>query len=321
MQRKKDPIDTYLLRVLQALLTEQSVSRTAILMGQSQPAISNALRRLREITGDQILLRGQSGMVPTARGEELLLFANEALAAIERIANPPEAFDPATSEREFHIAAPDYLDAIFLPSIAQQLRRHAPHTKLIVHPIGPDTSYVKQLEEGVLDLVIANWLAPPEQLHMSRLFDDEVVCMVGTEHPLARRGIDMKCFLEMPHLAPTVYVAHRKNFIDGSLAEQGLRRNIQMSVPYFGLVPYVLIRTDLVFTTGRQFAEHYAKDLPITVLPSPFKFPPMRFYQLWHRRTHKAPEVIWLRKRVTEVANRLVRPREPLALFVASDEN
>ena len=307
MQRPREPLDTYLLRVLQALLTEQSVSRTALLMGQSQPAISNALRRLRHITGDQILLRGKSGMIPTARGEELLSYANEALAAIERIANPPVEFDPAVSEREFHIAAPDYLDAVFLPNIAERLRREAPHTKLIVHPISNYANYATLLEDGTLDVVIANWLEPPQQLHMSRLFDDEVVCMLGSHHPLAERGISLKHFLELPQLAPTPYIAQRKNFIDGCLAEQGLRRRVQMTVPYFGLVPYVLMRTDMVFTTGRQFAQHYAKYLPITVLPSPFEFPPMRFYQLWHRRSHKAQDVIWLRRRITEVADGLLR--------------
>ena len=272
MQRPREPLDTYLLRVLQVLLTERSVSRTALLLGQSQPAISNALRRLRNITGDPVLLRGKSGMVPTARGEELLSQANEALAAIERIANPPIDFDPETSEREFHIAAPDYLDAVFLPNIAERLRREAPKTRLIIHPISNDVNYVSLLEEGTLDVVIANWLEPPLQLHMSRLFDDEVVCMLGTHNPLIERGITMSNFLEMPQLAPTPYVAQRKNFIDGCLAEEGMSRRIQMTVPYFGLVPYVLMRTDLIFTTGRQFAQHYANYLPITVLPSPFSF-------------------------------------------------
>lgn len=245
-------------------------------------------------------------MVPTARGKELLTYANEALAAIDRIASPPDDFDPLTTEREFHIAAPDYLDAVFLPNIADRLRREAPNARLIIHPINND-SYATLLEDGTLDVVIANWLEPPQQLHMSRLFDDEVVCMLGSHHPLAERGISLKHFLELPQLAPTSYISERKNFIDGCLAEEGLRRRIQMTVPYFGLVPYMLMRTDMVFTTGRQFAQHYANYLPITVVPCPFDFPPMRFYQLWHKRSHKALDVIWLRRRITEVASGLLR--------------
>src|SRR5436305_188975 len=85
----RDHLDTYLLRVLHTLLTEQSVTRTAVRLGQSQPAISNTLKRLREITGDAILVRGKSGMVPTERGRELLLLAEQSLAAMDRIARPP----------------------------------------------------------------------------------------------------------------------------------------------------------------------------------------------------------------------------------------
>ncbi|AKJ68769.1 LysR family transcriptional regulator [Pandoraea thiooxydans] len=305
MQRPREQIDAYLLRVLQILLTEQSVSRAALKLGQSQPAISNSLRRLREITGDAILVRGKSGMVATERGRELLAYATDALAAIDRITHPTTEFSPHSTSRVFQLGAPDYLDAVFLPKIAEVLRREAPQAKLIVHPINAGFDYVGALENGTLDVVIGNWLEPPPQLHMSRLFDDEVVCMLGNHHPLANKGISLKHYLELPHLAPTPYVSERHSFIDGCLAERGLRRHIQMTMPYFGLVPYVLMRTDLVFTTGRQFAQHYARYLPIRVVASPFAFPPMRFYQLWHERTHAAPEITWLRRRIAEVATEL----------------
>lgn len=90
----RDHLDTYLLRVLHTLLTEQSVTRTAVRLGQSQPAISNTLKRLREITGDAILVRGKSGMVPTERGRELLLLAEQSLAAMDRIARPRSSSIP-----------------------------------------------------------------------------------------------------------------------------------------------------------------------------------------------------------------------------------
>lgn len=302
MSKSRESVDTHLLRILQILLTEQSVSRAAIKLGLSQPAISNSLRRLRDITGDPILVRSKTGMVPTERGLDLLAHANDALAAIARITHPPGAFDPATSTREFHLGAPDYLDAMFLPNIAEILRREAPHAKFIVHPINSDYDYAEGLEDGGLDVVIGNWLEPPPQMHMARLFDDEVVCMVGSQNPFAHRDLSLKQYLELPHLAPFPYVSERQSFIDGYLASQGLRRNIQMTIPYFGQVAGMLLRTDLIFTTGRQFAQHYARYLPITILPSPFDFPPMRFYLLWHRRCHGAAEVIWLRQCIVRVA-------------------
>ena len=302
MPKLREQLDLHLLRVLQSLLKEHSVSRTAIRLGMSQPAVSNALRRLREITGDPILLRGKKGMVPTERGPFLLAHATEALHAIERISATAEPMDPSQSTRVFNLGAPDYLDGAFIPDIAERVRRQAPQARLVVHTINPDLDYVQALEEGELDVVIGNWLEPPEKLHLARLFDDEVVCMLGRHHPLAQRGLSLQHYLEMPHLAPSAHVTDKRGFIDGCLAEQGISRQVQMVVPYFGLVPGILSRTDMVFTTNRQFAEYYARILPITVLPCPVHFPLMRFYQLWHPRTHNAAELLWFRRCIAQAA-------------------
>lgn len=301
----RDHLDTYLLTVLHTLLTEQSVTRAALKLGQSQPAISNTLKRLREITGDAILVRGRNGMVATERGSELLELAEQGLRAMERIARPLTGFDPQTSERTFHLGAPDYLDAFFLPNIIEKLRRQAPGMRLIVHPLNADVDYLEALEQGGLDLVIGNWLSPPEHLHILPLFEDEVVCMLGAHHPLAKKGITLKHYTEMPHLAPAPYATAQRSMIDQALAEQGLRRTIQVALPYFGMVPQVLMKTDMVFTTGRQFAAHYADYLPICIVPSPVAFPKMRFYQLWHERSHAAPDVVWLRRLISDVAAEL----------------
>ena len=301
----RDHLDTYLLRVLHTLLTEQSVTRTAVRMGQSQPAISNTLKRLREITGDAILVRGKSGMVPTERGRELLELAEQSLAAMDRIARPPQQFDPATTDRTFNLGAHDYLDAFFLPNIVERVRRLAPGAKLFVHPLTSATDFLEELEQGKLDIVVGNWLSPPEHLHISPLFEDEVVCMLGAQHPLAKKGLSLKHYLEMPHLAPAPYASMQRSMIDQALAEQGYKRRIQVTLPYFGLVPYVLMKTDMVFTTGRQFAAHYAQYLPIRMVPAPVAFPRMRFYQLWHERCHAAPDVLWLRRQIAEVGAEL----------------
>ncbi len=305
MPKLREQLDLHLLRVLQSLLKEHSVSRTAIRLGMSQPAVSNALRRLREITGDPILLRGKKGMVPTERGPFLLAHATEALQAIERISAAAEPMDPSQSTRVFNLGAPDYLDGAFIPDIAERVRRQAPQARLVVHTINPDLDYVQALEEGELDVVIGNWLEPPEKLHLARLFDDEVVCMLGRHHPLAQRGLSLQHYLDMPHLAPSAHVTDKRGFIDGCLAEQGISRQVQMVVPYFGLVPGILSRTDMVFTTNRQFAEYYARILPITVVPCPIHFPKMRFYQLWHPRTHNAAELLWFRRCIAQAAGRL----------------
>ncbi len=301
-QKARKHIDIHLLRVLHTLLQCQSVSRTAIRLDMSQPAVSNALRRLRDITQDPILLRARHGMVATERGQSLLEHAELALKAIEQIETLPQAFDPLLSTRHFHLGAPDYLDASFIPEITECIVRQAPQAKLIVHPLGPGLDYEQALESGQLDIVIANWPEPPPRLHMGRLFDDEIVCLVGNQHPLAERGLSLKHYAQLQHLVPSLHAQGQQSIIDQVLAEHGIHRQAQVSVPYFGLVPYILMRTDLVFTTSRQFAEHYARFMPLRVLAPPLDFPKMSFYQLWHPRTHGAQACVWFRRLVNSVA-------------------
>lgn len=301
-QRLVDQLDTNLLRVLHTLLSERSVTRTALKLGQSQPAISNMLKRLRDITGDAILVRGKNGMTATVRGEELLLLARQALSVLESIASPAPAFNPASSERVFHLGAPDYLSVLLIPLIMEKVRAQAPQAGLVVHALNAGFDYAAALESGELDCVIGNWPDLPPHLHLAQLFEDELVCMVNRKHPVVGKGLSLKYYLELAHLAPTPYMMGHRSIIDNALAGQGLKRKIQMTIPYFGMVPYVLSKTDLVFTTSRSFAEQCARDWPIAVLPMPLPMPKMQFFMLWHERVHAAAEVQWLRKLVTQAA-------------------
>jgi len=299
-----EPLDTHLLRVLYLVLQERSVSRAADRLGITQPAVSSALKRLREITGDELLVRTRSGMTPTERAEGLLGPTRAALDAIDSILVQAEPFDPAKSKRVFGVGAPDYFDAFFLSNLIERFRRAVPGGRLNVRPLSLDVDFERLLEEGELDVVIGNWPRPPEYLRTTPLFDDEVVCMVAERHPLARKdSISADDYLIAQHLAPVRYAGGVRGAIDDHLHKLGVKRDIRVSLPYFHVAPYVLITTDLIFTTGRRFAAHYAKFLPIRILKAPLDFPPLRFYQLWHERTHAAPAARWLREQVTQVAS------------------
>lgn len=298
-----EPLDTHLLRVLYLVLQERSVSRAADRLGITQPAVSSALKRLREITGDELLVRTRSGMTPTERAEGPLGPTRAALDAIDSILVQAEPFEPAKSKRVFGVGAPDYFDAFFLSNLIDRFRRAIPHGRLNVRPLSLDVDFERLLEEGELDVVIGNWPRPPEYLRTTPLFDDEVVCMVAERHPLAKKdAISADDYLAAQHLAPVRYAGGVRGAIDDHLHKLGVKRDIRVSLPYFHVAPYVLITTDLIFTTGRRFAAHYAKFLPIRILPAPLDFPPLRFYQLWHERTHTAPAARWLRDQVAQVA-------------------
>ncbi|HAT30443.1 MAG TPA: LysR family transcriptional regulator [Janthinobacterium sp.] len=300
--RPHDQLDTNLLRVLHTLLTERSVTRTALKLGKSQPAVSNMLRRLRDITGDPILVGGKSGMTPTERGEQLLLLAKQGLGVMENICHPEPDFFPEQTRRVFHLGAPDYLSVMLIPLIMEAVRLRAPNAGLVVHSLNAGFDYASALERGELDVVIGNWPEQPQHLHLAQLFEDQLVCMLNSEHPVVKKGLSLKYYLEMAHLAPTPYMMGHRSIIDSALAEQGLKRQIKMTIPYFGMVPYVLARTDMIFTTSHCFAMHFSRQWPIAVLPMPLPMPKMRFFMLWHERSHAAVEVQWLRRIVADAS-------------------
>ncbi|WP_395825001.1 LysR substrate-binding domain-containing protein [Collimonas sp.] len=175
---------------------------------------------------------------------------------MEKIAAPVAAFEAHGTARVFHIATLDYLNVLLIPSIIEQIRRRASGASMMVHALDANLDYANALETGRFDLVIGNWPDPPEHLHLAQLFDDDVVCMMHRDHPVAKKGLTLKYYLEMPHLAPPPYIEGHRSAIVAALAGQGLKRNVQVTIPYFALVPHVLSKSDLIFTTGRQFAEH-----------------------------------------------------------------
>jgi DNA-binding transcriptional LysR family regulator len=304
-----DNLNIHLIRILYLLLSEKNVSRVALKLNQPQPSISASLRKLRELTGDPLLVRGARGMVPTQHGESLLEPAKRILDEVERLFVQKTPFAPQQQARTFHIAAPDYLDSQFLPSVVAAIRRESPKSRVVIHGLGPEIDYTRLLSDGNLDLVIANWEEPPQHLHMSELFEDEIGCFMRADCPYAlRTGSDemtTEDYLSLPHVAPTQMLPGYFGVIESFLARQNMHRDVVVESAYFGLIPYMLTRTNLVLTTGKQFMRFYEKNLPLKAFTIPIKFPNMRFYQLWHDRVHHAPEHKWLRDLVFATANSL----------------
>ncbi|WP_210547079.1 LysR family transcriptional regulator [Rhodoferax sp. PAMC 29310] len=297
-----DKIDLHLIRVLHTVLTERSVSKAAIRLGMHQPAVSASLKRLRDFAGDPLLVRSGAGMVPTDAALRMVEPAASILRAAEMLFSDARGFDPATAQNTFRVGASDYLDPLFLPHLVAQIKSQAPLCYIEILPLSAASDYRAQLAQGEVDVVIGNWATPPDDLHLGRLFGDEVVSLVATQHPAVRRGWDAAAWLEADHIAPTATHPGAKGVIDDHLDALGLQRNITARCPHFGLIPAMVASTLLVLTTGRQYCERYIDHLPLTILPSPIEFPRMMYYQLWHERTHTATAAKWLRERVKSVA-------------------
>jgi DNA-binding transcriptional LysR family regulator len=306
-------IDLHLVRVLHTVIAERSVSRAALRLHTTQPVVSAQLKRLRALTGDPLLVRSGHGLAPTdaalqmlAPAERLLHEADQLFAA--KLRHAP--FAPAASEMTFRIAASDYLDPLFLPGLVVRLQQAAPGVQIEMHPLSAEFDYRRKLAAGEVDLVVGNWLQPPEELHLGRLMADEVVCLVAADHPAARnpRGWTVERYLGAEHVAPTALHAGARGVIDEHLQAQGLQRRIGVRAAHFSLIPLMVARSWLVLTTGRQFCTRYLDALPLQIVRCPVAFPALNYYQLWHERTHASGALKWLREQVRDVARELCAP-------------
>ena len=300
-----EKIDLHLIRVLHTVIAERSVSRAAVRLGMHQPAVSTALKRLRELSGDPILVRSGSGMQPTDAALRMLEPSADILRAAENLFTEARAFDPRSAERTFRIAASDYLDPLFLPKLVAYLKKHAPLCSVELMALSHDGDYSGQLAQGEVDVVIGNWPQPPAELRMAQLFADDTVCLVSQNHPAVRRGWTAEDWLQAEHIAPMPTHPGAKGVIDEALNAQGLRRHIAVRCAHFGLMPQMVASSLLVLTTGRQFCERYAAQLPLAILEPPVPLPQMRYYQLWHDRTHHSSAATWLRDAVRHIAMKL----------------
>lgn len=304
-----DKIDLQLIRTLHTLLVERSVSKAALRLGQQQPAVSASLRRLRELTGDPILVRSGNAMVPTDAALQMMAPVAQILQAAEQIFMPARPFDAALACETFRIAASDTLDPLFLPSVVARIKSLAPHCQVEVHALSAQARYAQDLGQGMIDVVIGNWASPSEELHRAELLEDEVVCLVSQRHPAVRRGWSQEDWLACEHIAPTPAYPGWRGVIDEHLDRLGLRRRIAARCAHFGLMPRMVASSLLVLTTGRQYCQRVLEGpgaLPgLVLLPSPLAFPKMVYYQLWHERSHTSMAGQWLREQVKIAAGQL----------------
>jgi DNA-binding transcriptional LysR family regulator len=244
-------------------------------------------------------------MVPTETALRMLEPSASILRAAEMLFSDARGFEPDAARNTFRLAASDYLDPLFLPRLVAQIKEQAPFAEIEIHPLSGASDYRTQLAQGDIDVVIGNWPQPPDDLHLGRLFGDEVVCLVSNKHPAVRRGWDQTQWLEAEHIAPGATHPGAKGVIDEHLSGLGLQRHIVARCPHFSLIPGMVASTLLVLTTGRQYCERFVDTLPVTIMPCPVQFPRMMYYQLWHARTHTSASNKWLRERIKSVAAEL----------------
>lgn len=300
-------LDLNLLFALDALLDEGSVTKAARRVGITQPAMSNALKRLRVALGDEVLVRAGSSMVPTPRAVELAGPVREALGTLQRALDSDSPFDPASATRTFRIASTDYAELVLLPGLVQLLRGRAPSVDLFVQPLEGDIPR-SELEAGDLELAVGVFPDPPAGHVQQALFRDRFVCVVREGHPrVPRGGLDLDTYCKLDHILISPRVGG-PGVVDHFLAREGRARRIALRVPHFLVAPLVVAKSDMVLTLASRVACQMAPVLGLRILQPPLELPTFTVRQIWHGRFRHDPAHRFLRSQVAEVARDVAEP-------------
>ena len=309
-------VNLNLLLAFEALLEERSVSRAAGRIGLSQPAMSNALSRLREVFGDRLFARTKRGMLATPRALELAGPVRAGLTQLRTALEARTRFDPAASTRSFRLAMTDYAELLLLGPFLHHLEDHAPNVQIALRRpgrifIAPEES----LRDGTLDAAIGFF---PEESALEpgtrseELFVEDNVCIARRGHSLFRKPFTLRQFAAAKHVG-VFYRPETRGFIDDILAGHGLRRRLQAATPHFLVIPYAVSASDLIAVVPAGLAAHFRRILPIEVRKVPLRMPRFRMRMLWHERATGDPAHQWLRSEILRVFSSGSRSRRATA--------
>jgi DNA-binding transcriptional LysR family regulator len=286
-------IDLNLLVVFNQLLAERRVSKVADKLGISQPAVSNALARLRRVFGDELFLRTQRGMEPTPFADQLAESVGYALATIHSGINQRASFEPATAERAFTIGITDIGEIYFLPALIERLKREAPGVTLSTVR-NTAVNVRDELESGKVDLAIGLLPQLKGGFFQRRLFTQSYVCLMRRGHTLAKRRLSLAEYSAAEHLVVVSEgTGHGK--VDELLRRSGVARRVRLTVPHYVSVGHILQGSDLIATVPERLAARLVEPFGLVTVPHPAKLPAIAINVFWHAKYHRAPANGWLR--------------------------
>ncbi|AKJ67329.1 LysR family transcriptional regulator [Pandoraea thiooxydans] len=294
VMRELRDVDLNLLVVFQALYQERQVSLVARRLGLSQPAVSNALARLRKTFNDELFVRSPQGMLPTPLTATLADPIAVALENVARALNHEERFDPGTSRRQFTLAMSDVGEIYFMPALAQLCRASAPGVSLQTVRVASQ-ALGEAMAAGRIDLAIGAFERRSDALFQRRLFTQSYLSLFRAGHPLDGRPLTRKAFAAAEHLFVTGQ-DDPYDRLNAHLEKIGIAASAKFRVPNLIAVPFIVGSTDLVVTVPQKLAERVAEPFGLRHAAPPIPLPALQTHIFWHRRAHQDPGNQWLRQ-------------------------
>mgnify|MGYP000232917083 CR=1 FL=1 len=304
-------IDLNLLIYLDVLLREQNVTRAAQQLGITQPAMSNGLKRLRELLNDPVLVRTSDGMSPTEKARKLQPTVRRILLDLEEALQPTDPFNAETSKRVFRIMASDYAASTLLPALLSRLQELAPNVTLDV--MTPSDVTFHDVEEGKIDMAINRFDDLPLSFHQKVIWTDKFVCLTHRDNPqIENWGLDAYCETQHVWVSKTGFGVglgmdptdiSKLGWVDEKLDSLGRSREIRVFTRNYHVAIQLAMAKKMMVTVPKRSTANYLHDPNIVMLEPPFDLPQIKLDMIWSPLLHHDASHIWLRRLITEVAS------------------
>ena len=283
-------IDLNLFLVFDAIYTEKNLTKSAQVLCITQPAVSNALKRLRNTLNDPLFIRTPEGMTPTPFAKNIISSVREALQLLTISIQKGERFDPFQSTRQINFSMNDLSELLFLPPVIQRLQQSAPKMNINSYYISRE-DVAKELAAGTLDFAIDIPLMANKNLIHQTLSYDTYVVVVSKNHPTISGSLSFEQYITLKHL----HVSNRRmgrGPIDVVLNKLGHQRNIGLRVKHYTVASQLIEESELLWTIPKNLADK----LNLNSLPLPFEAPPLESHLFWHKNSDKDKANLWLRE-------------------------
>ena len=301
-------VDLNFLVVFEAIFQERNQSRAGKRLNMSQPAVSNALNRLRSIFNDRLFVKTAEGMQPTPEAERLAPLIDDVIHQLKTIFSEFSQFQPQTSRQIFRISMSDYSESVIFPNLLNRIETSAPRIQIqVLHTKLSDRHQF--LSDGKLDMAVFSHYArnfkqdtfnvqfsTTQNLHQEKLFDERVVVIARKNHPDIKGRISLNQFLNLQH---AIIFLHNdvspSDSVDQRLQELGKKRDIRFMTQRTATLAEVISRTNLIGTMVERYAKSFSIRHGLQVIKLPFEMESFQMTLYWHARVHHDPANIWLR--------------------------